>query len=184
MYSNRGASQRNQSVPSCGIGRQVARHPFAASHGNLRARCLSLRTCSASLDTDDSGIPTSLPSPKCAGSGGVSEKRCGRGARMRLVSPIGSHQERHHLASHGQRGAIAMAALEFALPHFGQQRIPARSQVRGLNQHGLQMRVALFGDRPARLLARGFAQRARQSAKTDSARGCQAAPPVPLPAPR
>jgi hypothetical protein len=54
------------------------------------------------------------------------------------------HQVSHQFARHGQCGPIAISFLLFALVNQRQLCVPARSQFRCFDQHGLQVLVSLF----------------------------------------
>src|SRR5271168_5433120 len=53
------------------------------------------------------------------------------------------------LAGDGDGSLVAVALRGFALVEKGQLRVESRSQMRGLQQHRLQVSIALFGDRHA-----------------------------------
>lgn len=73
-----------------------------------------------------------------------------------LTAFVDGQQIGDEFARHGQGGAVAMSALQRAGLQRGQLRIPSRGQLGGLDQRGLQPVIALFGDRPALLLAEDF----------------------------
>src|ERR1700683_993722 len=77
---------------------------------------------------------------------------------------IGGQQIGYQFARHLQRGSIGMALLRGLVMNFAQLLVIHHADFRGLDQHRLQMAIALFGERPALLLARRFAQRAGQPA--------------------
>jgi hypothetical protein len=70
-----------------------------------------------------------------------------------LATLVHSQQISYELAGHLQGRAIGMPTLQCVGMQRRQLRVPAGSQFRGLDQHRLQPRVALFGNRPPFLLA-------------------------------
>ncbi len=83
------------------------------------------------------------------------------------LSAIDGQKVRCQLAGNGDRSLVAVAPRSFALVEHGQPRVESGSQMRGLQQHRLQMAIALLGDGHAPgVVGRGLLS-ARQAAVAD-----------------
>ena len=72
------------------------------------------------------------------------------------------------LAGDGDGSLVAVALRGFALVENGQLRVESRSQMRGLQQHRLQVSIALFGDGHAPgTVGRGFLSAAQAAVADD-----------------
>jgi hypothetical protein len=69
-----------------------------------------------------------------------------------LATLVHSQQVSHKLSRHLQGRAIGMAALQCVGMQCRQLRVPAGRQFGGFDQHGLQPRIALFGNGATLLL--------------------------------
>ena len=166
---------RDRSSFASEVDDNATRHPFAAAGREHITSCLAIFRPWQKIEFGQNGRPRNSTlvhhgihrrhSPVTARNGRKidhinSPRSDNTGRRLNIfhneifLAFVHRQHIGHHLSRNRQRGPVPVASFLFSFVYHGQLRIPSRREFGGPYQHGLQMFVPLFRDRPTLIFTR------------------------------